>query len=378
MTGPITVTSGVPWLGFQAAQVTADPYPSGYNFGWAPNYSAVLNTQPVRVSGIAAQTGPAWGTIQQVAKAYGDVAWFDGAGVFRYETRSTWKARRFAAAARLLDETRIVAGEPQWSTSSVCKTVSASVQTPQVAQSTVAAPAWVATEVYTVAARSTVSFQVDLGGYQVFDIKAPQFGVSASALRTWFYPVPASSVGDPAATAIGSVTVKVAPNAAGFVVTVTNPNPVAIALWEPTTGGPYLIVHGKTIRWPEAKTITANAGALIGQDLALGDNPWRQDATTAAAWLDDIAGELGLPQVMWPSVTILADPRRSIGDVLSMDDDRLMDVTHPVQIVGTNYNLPAEGRHEVTLTVRGAYRPTGWAMDVTGRTEMDSNTLMAV
>jgi hypothetical protein len=346
------------------------------NFAWTPNYTAYLSTQPARIYGLARQSASAWATIQQVAKAYGDVAWFDGAGVFHYETRATWKARRYGGAARTLTEfnSGILSGLPDWGAQGVCRSVSANVVTPQVTQSTAASPAFTATEVYTVAARTTSTIQIDLD-YQIYDVKPVAAGVAAGASFCYFYPVRADAVGDPAATMIGLVGVTITPNSTGIAVTIRNSNSVAISLWEPSTLGPYLIVHGKKITFPDPKTLTRSAGST-GSDLPLEDNPWRQDATAAAAWLDDIAQEVAYPQVVWSGLQGVVDPRRSIGDVLALNDGRHMDVTHPAQIVGTNFNLPAGGLHTLDYTVRTAYPPTGLIVGVSSMTVGSSTMLV--
>jgi hypothetical protein len=111
--------------------------------------------------------------------------------------------------------------------------------------------------------------------------------------------------------------------------------------------------------------VVSRAAAAAGQDLAMDDNQWRQDTTTTAAWLDDIAQEVAYPQVLWPQLSIPLDPRRSVGDVVSVFDARHMDVAHPVQVVGTSFDLKAEGdMHRSALTVRSAYAPTGLIVGV--------------
>jgi hypothetical protein len=341
---------------------------AGTNVSWLPNYSASLDSMSTRVYAMARQSAPAWQTVQQVAKAYGDVTWWDGAGAFHYETRPTWKARRATAASRTFTEARIFSGMPSWDAQSVCRSVSANVVTPQVAQSATAAPAWSATETYTVAARSTVTVHIDLD-YQVYDVKPVLRGFQASAANSWAQAVAAASVGDPAATLLGAFSVSFMPTATGLDMTVVNNNSVSIALWSPGDGGsiaagPYLVVHGKTIRFPEPKVLT-RAAAAAGQDLTMDDNQWRQDTSATAAWLDDIAQEVAYPQVLWPALNIPMDPRRSVGDVVAIQDARHMDVAHPVQIVGTNFDLPAEGdMHKTSLTIRSAYAPTGLIVGV--------------
>jgi hypothetical protein len=368
------VRLAAPALGVQVINGSASALPSAPP-SWTPTFSASLDSQPARIAGLARQSASAWATIQSVAKAYGDVAWFDGAGAFHYETRATWKARRTSAAARTLtDTTGILSGLPEWGAQGVCRSVTANVVTPQVTQSTAALPAWQATETYTVAARTTSTIQIDLD-YQLYDLKAMTYGVAAGATSSYFYPVAATSVGDPAATMIGSVTVTVVPNATGLAVTVRNGNPVAISLWEPASNGPYLIVHGKTITFPAPKTLTRAAGAT-GSDFPMEDNSWRQDTTSTAVWLDDIAQEVAYPQVVWSGLQGVMDPRRSIGDVLSLNDGRHMDVTHPAQIVGTNFNLPAEGLHTLDYTVRTAYPPTGLIVGVSSMTVGSSTMLV--
>jgi hypothetical protein len=338
------------------------------NASWTPNYTAYLDSVSWRLYGMARQSAPAWQTVQDVAKAYGDVTWWDGAGAFHYETRATWKARRSGAAARTFTEARIFDGLPAWDAKSVCRSVSANVVTPQVKQSTTTVPAWSATEVYTVAARSTQTIAVELD-YQVYNLMTATRGFQSDATHSWVQAVAATAVEDPAAVLVGSYTVSFTPTATGFTFTVTNNNPYAISFWSPgdsgsIAAGPYIVLHGKTIRFPEPKVVS-RAAAAAGQDLAMDDNQWRQDTTTTAAWLDDIAQEVAYPQVLWPQLSIPLDPRRSVGDVVSVFDARHMDVAHPVQVVGTSFDLKAEGdMHRSALTVRSAYAPTGLIVGV--------------
>jgi hypothetical protein len=263
--------------------------------------------------------------------------------------------------------------------------VTSSTVAPVLRTSTTTAPAWSATEIYEIPASSTATFDIALD-YSVYDVEAVSNAFQSSASSSWIRAVASTAVGDPAATHITTIgSAKFTPIAGGLRLTVRNSNAVAISLWTPGDGGsivagPYAVCHGKTVTNPEPLVTRVATGASIttGGDVDLGDNPWRQMPLYALEHLSDIAGELAGPQVMWPSIQIPLDPRLTLGDVISVQDARHMDVAMAVQIVGISWDMPSEGMHTMTLTVRSAYRVTGWVMDVTGRTEMDTNTLMAV
>jgi hypothetical protein len=349
--------------------------------GWTPNYTATLDTVPQRLSGVVRQTGPAWALVQQVAQALGDVAYWDGAGAFHYESRTTWAARRGVAPTYIKSDGRILSGAPAWNQDSLRRSVSANIVVPSTLQSTVAKPAFVATEIYTVPARSRLTFDIALD-YAVYDIKTAANAWSTDASSSWFRATAADSVNDPAAALVGSISVGFRATATGITLTVVNNNAFDISLWSPGDGGPiaagpYLIVHGKTITFPEPRAITAQASTLSSaDDLVLEDNPWRQDQTQTQAWVSSVASDVAMPQMVWPSVSIPVDPRLQLGTCITLADVTYMDVTHPVQIVGIAYNLPAEEMHRMELTVRSVYSPTGPLIGVTGRMEIGPSLVL--
>jgi hypothetical protein len=372
----VTCVSFSAW-GLQArprlAAIGASPQPT-----WVPNYNASLDTLSPKLTGIVRQEdAPAWATIQQVAQAYGDVAYFDETGKFVYQSHATWKARRYATEERALVSSDLLDGPPNWSDKGVYSAVQIGYSAPVTAVSTVAVPAWVATDTYVVQARSTVVVDVDLD-YTVYNVKPAKFGLSTSAANSWFYAVYASMVGNPAAIPLGGVTITVTPLATGLRLTIKNPHSVAAAIWTPTDGGsipdgPYLIIHGTTLSVPSPTKYTAKA-ASIGGVLDLGDNPWRQDLASTQAYAAEVAGDLVVPQIMWSNVSIAYDPRLTVGDVVTILDPRHMSVAHPVQIIGATGQLPVEGASDMSLMVRSCYPPTGWVLEVSARSVLGTTT----
>jgi hypothetical protein len=385
ITDTTEVTISTPFLGLQMWQDTAALIVASYNNSWTPTVPVAIETVPQKLTGVQRSSVPAWQTIQEIAAAYGDLAYFDGDGTFTWESRATWKARRFATPARTLTGDRILGGVPSWSADGMRTSVRASVMSTVTAVSTTTAPAWVAEEIYAIPANSTKSFDIALD-YSVYDLGGMLNGFQSYASASWVRAVRSTAVGDPAATHVGPIGGGwFTATATGIRLTIRNNNAYAISLWTPGDGGsigagPYAIANGTTVRSADPTTLTVETGASIttGGDLILDDNVWRQDADYALPYVQDIAPEVALPQVMWPSFEIPVDPRLTIGDVISVQDTRYMDVAHPVQIVGISWDLPSGGMHTMTLTVRTAYPVTGWVLDVSGRSELDSTTTLVV
>jgi hypothetical protein len=354
------------------------------NSDWVPNFNANIATVPQKISGIAKQTAPGWGLIQQVAQAYGDLAWWDMNGTFRYETNATWRTKRFSGTfARTLKGDRIFNGTPRWGRDSVRKTVTVPVVVPQVVQSTVENPAWVATDIYTVPARSKISFSVELD-YSIYNIKAIARGFNTAATSSWIRTSRADAVGDPAAKDVGGLTVaQVTPTSTGLQFTFANANNFPIAIWSAGNGGsiglgPYLVIHGTKLVFPDSRLITVATSAAQGDDLVIDATNWRQDPDQANLWANSIAADTAQPLLEWASLTIPLDPRLSLGDVLNVMDSRFMDVFHPLQIVGISYDMPSKDKHTMTLQVRGAYAPTGWVLGVPARSILNQTTQLGV
>jgi hypothetical protein len=235
--------------------------------------------------------------------------------------------------------------------------------------------------VYTCPANRTQTYQVDISGTVLFALQPTARGFDTGAGSSWWQAVAATSVSDPAAIPITSgIKVTLTPTGTGLTITISNTNSFDIALWTPGDGGsigagPYLIAHGMAATQTNTTALTSTA-RTGGGSVSVDDSQWRQDVTAAQAMIDDIAHDLAMPLIVFDSVEIGVDPRRALGDVVTVQDTRSMATAQPVQIVGINHQLPAAGRHTTTLTVRACYPPTGWILGVTGRSELGTTTVL--
>lgn len=389
------VTWGTVCEGLQAWQPTATPT---WNNTWpGPNYVALMDRTPTRLAAVAAASKvSAWQLIQDVAQAEGAIAGFDESGAFRYETRESWHARRFATPGRVVAGDYLQSWGLSWSSEGERRAVSAPVHTPRVVQSTMSTPAWQATEVYTCPALRTVSYEVALSE-PIFEIGDVMSRYQDSALYSFRNAVSREAVGDPAARSVLGVQILVRPTATGITITITNQNAFAIALWTPeqTTPnfipeGPYLVLHGKKVTIPEPRTVTVLTGADVEDELILSDSMWRQSDTATAMVLDTLASECSMPAIVLDPIPIAGDPRIQLGDVITLDDSvitvdgvsvsnphRFSDAPMPVTVIGVQEEISGAG-YFTTLTGRAAYAPIGWVLDVAGRSELDATALLVI
>lgn len=377
--------------GFQMWKTTSAPT---FNNTWVPNYDAVIEPPTARLVAVVAQTGvDAWGLIQETTTAEGAIATFDEQGIYRRETRATWNARRYGAPALTITGDALEAMSMSWGSEGLRKSVEAAVLIPQVVASTVEAPAWQATEVYTCPAKTTFEFEVATDT-PLFNL-APTMtaGFQGGTTSNYRWAVQASAVGDPAAEPVAGVRVQVRATATGLKIRISNGNIFAIALWTPGDGldvpaGPYLIVHGTKIVLPDPKILVEQASGIsaVTEVLSLPDNIYRQNEDSTRAFLQALASDVAVPQIVFGGVQLISDPRIQLGDVVALDDRYLSDGSdnpqkwfdgpQPCLVIGIDHDLPGGDSNTTTLQLRACYPQFGWILDLPGRSELNTTTLL--
>ena len=342
--------------------------------------SAITPTS-TRMKAIAPQTGiNAWQTIQAIAEAEGAFCWFDEDGKFIFEPQAIWMARRIVAPVRTFDASMFANLSFQLNADSLRKTITANYTTTSAKASTAAIPAYVETTVLTFATGLTITQIVTPELF--FNPSIPAVGASNAVGNSWFVPVAASSVGDPAAAVLSGISVVIIPNATGFALKVTNPYG-PIAFWNPSDGtipqGPALIIHGTRIITspPIAASYTGNVQAK--DDLLLPDNPWRGDALAAQRLCYVTAMETYNIIPVVSNIDVPGDPRLQLGDLVTLTDGRPNSLIRtpggvPCVVVDIAHNVSPTTDYRMTLAVRPAGPPTGWIAGVPGRSEAGTTT----
>ena len=340
-----------------------------------------ITPTPTRMQAIAPQTGiNAWQTIQAIAEAEGALCWFDEDGKFIFEPQSVWLARRTASPVRTFDASMFANLSFQLNADSLRKTITANYVTTTAQASTVAAPAYVAGVVLTFAHGRTVTHITT--SQLFFNPSAPVIGASNALGNSWFVPVDAIRVGDPAAPVLTGVTIAISPNATGFDLTVNNPYG-PIAFWNPTGGtipqGPALIIHGTNLITSGKTTASYTGNVQAKDDLLLPDNPWRNDAVAAQRLCYVTAMECYNIIPVVSNIDVPGDPRLQLGDLVTLTDGRPNSLIRtpggvPCVVVDIAHNVSPTTDYRMTLAVRPAGPPTGWIAGVPGRSEAGTTT----
>jgi hypothetical protein len=371
-----------PRIWIEALEVIFVPAGSTYSNpadrnGQTAGITSSVTATAARFQAIAPQSGTAWATIQSVAKAEGALCWFDEDGGFHFEPQTSWLARRTAAASRTFDASFVANAQISTNKDGLRKTVGATYQTVTAIASTAASPAYVADTVLTFPAGFT---SMDIAtDTRFFNPASAAIGATNVVGHTWLWPVPAASVGDPAAVGAPGVSCGIRPTATGFSLRILNRNSYPIALWNPTAGiipqGPALVIHGTKIVTSDPIAVSQVSNPTAPDDLQLDDNPWRQDYTSTARLVANTAADTFSVIPVIQNITVPGDPRLQLGDVILL---KVPEIPNGALCVVTNINqgMTSDGGYPMTLGIRPVGPPTGWIMGAAGRSEMGVTTYM--
>lgn len=352
--------------------------------GQTAGITSSITATPTRLRALMPMTGVnAWQTIQAIAAAEGALAWFDDDGKFFFEPRKTWIARRMQTSSRTFDASSIANISMGINADGLRKKVTANYFPVTALASTAATPAYTADAVLTF-----------LGGTTTTPVAVSQHFVAPAAAivgasnvtgNSWFVPVDASTVGDPAAVVLTNVSISIVPTATGFDLTVVNPNRFAVSFWNPTDGvipqGPALIIHGTRIVASNPITLAVTYNTTAKDDLALTDNPWRQDRASTQALITAAALDTFNAIPVLQSIDVPGDPRLQLGDIITIIDKRPNSIIQTVgglTCVVTNiaHNVTPNNDYRMTLGIRPIGPPTGTLLNVAGRAELASTTYL--
>lgn len=366
----IVIIGGLAHEGVMVRMTPTSGYTQPNRNTWAPNYQTDLQGTSPRIMAIPrGQTGSAWDIIKQIAVDTGAVCRWKEDGTWRYEEYSSLIARRISATVSDYDHTRALnAAGYSYDASSRRGSVAVDYTEYALLRSTVAAPAWAATDVITVQPRRTEVLNFDTDNPVIGIFALSQTSVLSTTYSS-FQAVPASQVPDPAAQIVTGVTIQITPTAMGFRATIRNPLSQAISLWNPATGNPALTLQGWTVTGNEPRRLTANATPKSKEILELQSSPWRQVRGDASQMANNIAGEVAMPAVVFEQIQVVYDPALTVDDIIRIRAPAIMDALVPCQIIGI-----AGSDYESALTVRACYPPTGWVLGVPGRSELGSTT----
>lgn len=338
----------------------------------APAYDGLDTTSNQMVP---AQEGTVLSIIRDLALAVGAVFRFDESGVFEWVSREARRNILAGAPTATLDGNVLVSGGLSFDSTSTRKLVSCNInpvtQDKPADGASFAGEIARATDVITVPRTSTVT--VDLPTKGLATALQPIGDNTANILGapSCMTVVQADAVGDPAAQVLpGRVVASVAPIAGGVRVTLTNTRAVDLALWNPVNQQPWLIVKG--ITWSTSPSPYSMAASdRSREELVLEDSLWRQQPKPAREIVNTIAAEVAAPTMVFQDPQVRADPAMQVNDLVSVLVPDVMDAPALCQVVGLNLTEDV-----MTLKVRALYPPAGWVLGITGRTELDTNTIL--
>lgn len=334
-----------------------------YRYTWTPNYTTDVRGGSQTVRSIPrGMTGSAWSLINDIATATGAVCRWREDGVWRWQERDSWVQRRIQPTSGSYSGDRaLLASGYSYSGASRLKSVTIDYLSLQVQRSTVAAPAWTASDVIIVPKNSTITLS--------FDSDTPIVGIlpiirtsTPTASSSYMQTVPANQVGDPAARVVAGLRVRPIPTANGFRMVVVNPLAFDVAMWDPTTGQPALTLQGWTVIGNDPVEYTMLASPRSRESLTLPPSAWRQDAIAARRMCDAIAAEAALPAVVFEQQEVVGDPRITVDDVVQLRAEDVMDELITAQIIGITATDT-----DMSWLVRACWAPIGLVLDVPGR-----------
>lgn len=319
--------------------------------------------------------GDQWEVIQAVASAELGRALFDEAGVFRFTNRLT--ARRagptqtITTSDRLRDVAVTVDAEAARDRIRVPITPYA-IQPPAVV--------WTAPEAYAVRRKTTrtiiASLQDPITGLDTTAGIIPSGGPAANFSSGYR----AARQRDGSGGAVANLRLTITQVDASTVrISVYNPNgftawlvsPAGTAYPDSSDGQPSLALWAQTIsaQSQEADTGGVTAGGSAAEAVAgaglrlltLSASPWVQDLRTAQALADDLLSDLRTPVPVLDEVTVHADPRIQLGDLVTLVDPDGLRIAEDGWVVACPLDVDASDATS-RLRVRLAAAPGGWLL----------------
>jgi hypothetical protein len=369
----------------------------------APNTGITLTTARIRT--VSAQVGlNQWQTIQEVAAAEGALAYFDELGVFRYEPRSIFQARKAnAVVAKYADVDRLQNIDMTVTQGNLFGRVQATYK-PSTLKQVQLGSGNAAT--YTAIDQPTFTFN---SGYSTIQVQCPGkfitplLAAHAGYVGDWtinqppalvsaaggYAVVQASRVGDPAAPYLTNVLAWAFPSATGFTLTVYNPNGFPVSFYtkgfaaqndgisgDPVIpavpAGPYFLIAGFAIIDGPLVVITQNANPIIPDTLPLLDNPFRQFRQNLQELVSGVAGDAYVPIPVFEKLVVPGDPRVQLGDAVSIFATGFTAAPIPCLVVGVDHNADPNSAYIMSLNLRPIGPPIGWLLGIPGRSELGS------
>lgn len=341
-----------------------DPAPTA-PVTWTPTYSTDLRGVVATIRAIPrGSSGKALDLVRDVATGVGAVFRIREDGVWRWEERASWAARRVSApVGTLTGDRNLLSSGISYSGASRRRSVTVDWTEYGTRKSTGAAPLWSATDIITVPMGETnLAIETEVAMASIFGVR-----ITAAQDPRWSQAVvvPASQAGYSfAETITGRLLIRVRPTASGFQVRFVNNYSTPLALWDPVTGNPSFSLQGTAVVGGGSPlTYTAPASSRSREDLTLPASGWRQNRVQAMAMAYAIAAECSMSAVVFQDQVILSDPSLTVDDVVVAQTEPLTDGAGvPVQVVAMTTSDT-----ESSATVRACYPPVGLVLGVAGR-----------
>lgn len=341
-----------------------------------------------------------WSILQDIAAAENAVIGFDELGVLHFRNRSTITS---SSSVRSVTSSSSLLTLDSVEQMSLCAT---HIQVP--------VNALTITDPKTVWAASNV-FDVDAFGTFVTTIQTNDPVANISSPDSGFFPNPSTVAGVPqwvegltywraATNADGSgsavtvgVTVSIVQlSGTKLQLTIHNSNPFPVHLANPPgnespIGRPSLIIGGQQItskataldgttnpssitadaQWPPGN---AQSNPLFGEILLqVPANDWIQDVGSSQTLSVDLLSDLHIPKPLIRNCDIVADPRLQLLDRVTIVDPDVSQINADAMVIGIQTSLSATDWKQ-TIDARMWYTPGGWALGVTGKSELALTT----
>jgi hypothetical protein len=369
----------------EALQVDKKPAVLTWNSGWTPR--AVLNPSllELRATPIVDSAANAWDILREIAGAEMAMVGRLEDGTFVYRNRRWWPS----TVARTVTTDDLLALAITETTDSVVNRVRVPYSPLTLQPSAVI---WQAAEKIIVPAFSTkrveATFESTVLGLPS-SLSVLPLGGGVSGYR-------GSVQADGSGGAVTNLSITVTPvGTTGARLTIFNPNwfptwlvsPAGAGYPPDSDGQPTLVLAGRAISEATASDTgnssstasaaeASNAASITDEGerlLELGATQWRQNVEDAAAVAQDLLADLyeGRPELS--EVTIRADPRLQLGDLVVVVDTAGLRLSEPGWVTDIRETW-SPGGATMAIRVRLVASPGQWILGYSGRSELGSTT----
>ncbi len=388
----VTVTSG---LSMEALQVTSETTASMEPFHdeFVPSADLEASLLELTVTPEISSGASVWDTMKSIAEAESAIVGFTEQGLAIYRNR------RIAPAApgRTVTASRSLFGI---STVERVDSIRNRIRVPVTGYTVqVATWIWVSGDVVSVPGRSSTTviaeFANPVVGLATTFVVAP---VGNNTANKNGYRAARKADGTGGAVTNLTFTITTLGTSSAKIV-VSNPNSYAAFLVSPTgagypstsDGNPSFELWGQPITRTSAEIDAASTNGLASDAVAealwqpsidlrgeqlldVSASEWRQQATDAQSFADDLLALLHRPVPVLESVTVAGDPTIQLGDRVILSDTEGTGIDDPVIVVSIDDVVSESDGYGQTLTVRLVAPPGGWILGYPGRSTLGVST----